>query len=370
MKTIITFLFFIILTSLAFAETPVKIGWIGDITGVSAKYGAYNAIRIAEEEINNAGGINGRPVKLIYEDGRCNGKAAITAFNKLTGIDKVKIILGGHCSPESMAFASTANQRKILTIASITSSPRLSDAGDYIFRLTPISTSLPKILVPYAVNNLKLKNLGLLWELTDYVEPPAEKFAELFKAAGGEVKQNISFNPGETDFRTLLTKLAYSDLDALYIGTQAHDTMQLLLKQIKDLNLKLTIFANEIADVGVKIAPESEKKLFEGVIFAFPECNEGRQEYQSFLYSYQKKYKVNALPFSCTTPEPYDALKMIVQGIKECGEENIECLKNFLYNLKDYPGASGIINFDKNGDVYRTYVIKTIKDGEVMDVSY
>ena len=69
--------------------TPIRIGWIGPMSGLIAKFGSYQAVQIALEEINRAGGINGRPVELIPEDGKGQGKDAVSAAQKLINIDKV-----------------------------------------------------------------------------------------------------------------------------------------------------------------------------------------------------------------------------------------------------------------------------------------
>ena len=87
---------------------PIRVGWISDYTGSFAKMGAAEAGRIAVDEINTQGGINGRPLKLIEEDGGCNPKIALNAAQKLITVDRVSIILGGHCSPETLTIAPLA----------------------------------------------------------------------------------------------------------------------------------------------------------------------------------------------------------------------------------------------------------------------
>ncbi|MEK6924088.1 MAG: ABC transporter substrate-binding protein, partial [Candidatus Micrarchaeota archaeon] len=103
---------------------PVKIGFIGAMTGSEAKYGSFEATVLAVDEINAAGGINGRRVQLVAEDGKCRAKEAATAAQKLVHVDGVKIILGGHCSPETMAIAPIAEQNGVLMLSSITTSPK------------------------------------------------------------------------------------------------------------------------------------------------------------------------------------------------------------------------------------------------------
>ena len=114
---------------------PIKIGYIGPLTGGVAAYGETekNVIELALQEINSSGELN-RKLEVIYEDGKCDGKDAATAAQKLINIDKVKIILGGACSAETLAAAPLAEENKVILFSSFASNPSISQAGDYIFR--------------------------------------------------------------------------------------------------------------------------------------------------------------------------------------------------------------------------------------------
>ena len=103
------------------------------LTGPAAKYRVHESALIAVEEINSSGGVNGKMIELIMEDGKCDGATAARAAQKLISIDKVKIILGGHCSTETLAIAPLAERNKVLLLASTSSSPAISGAGEYIF---------------------------------------------------------------------------------------------------------------------------------------------------------------------------------------------------------------------------------------------
>ena len=96
------------------AVEPVTIGWIGSMTGPQQKWAAYEAAQIALEEINRQGGINGRPLRIIWEDGKGSGTAAAAAAQKLINVDHVKYILGGHCTPESLAIAPIAERAGVV----------------------------------------------------------------------------------------------------------------------------------------------------------------------------------------------------------------------------------------------------------------
>jgi len=368
-KILVIFLLSIPYTALSQIDNkePIKVGWIGAITGPTAKWGAYQAALLGVEDVNAEGGINGRPLKVIFEDTTCNGKNAVTAFKKLTSIENVKFILGGHCSPDSMAFTSMAEHQKIISIAAMTSSPKLSDQGDYIFRLTPISTRLADLVAPYAYNKRGLKKIAIIHEQTDYVVPVAEKLADTFKHLGGTIVSVNAFNPGETDFRSIVLKSA-QDSDGIYIGVQAPDSANLLIKQIRELNIKQIIFGNEQFPAAFLTASTNEDQIrLEGVIFAEPICDYISKESINFNEKYKQRYKVKALPFGCYTGEPYDTVQIISRVLRICGEDT-SCAKAELYKIQNYSGASGNISFNSKGDVDKEYLLKQIVNSQIIEI--
>ena len=163
---------------------PVRIGWVGSITGKLSKWGAFNASKLAEEEINQAGGINGRPLEIIYEDAKSEGKEAVNAFSKLVSVDQVKFVIGGTCTPETMPIAPLAERHKVVLLAVITSNPYLTTAGDYVFRLTYRSIDAAEYLANIAAKQDQGKLFGVLYEESDYPRPQAEKFKEVLDKAG------------------------------------------------------------------------------------------------------------------------------------------------------------------------------------------
>ena len=111
--------------------SPIKIGWIGPLTGDLASLGqdAEKATEVALDEVNAAGGINGRPLQLVPQDSKCNPKDASDAGNKLINVDKVSVILGGLCSGETTAVAPVAEQNHVVMISPCSSAPNITFLG-------------------------------------------------------------------------------------------------------------------------------------------------------------------------------------------------------------------------------------------------
>lgn len=351
-------------STLAGAEEPgaLKIGWIGAMTGPVAKYGAYQAALLAQDDINAAGGIKGRKLELVFEDGKCDPKTAVNAAMKLINVDKVHFIIGGHCTPESLPISSLAERNKTIMLAAITSSPKLSEAGDYIFRVTAVSTQGVDLQVPYAAQQLKLKRLAIISEETDYARPLAEHFQETFPATGGEVVAAESYTPGESDFRAILTKIKSKNPDAIYLGVQAPDRAVLILQQMRDLGIHVKIFGNEITGNAFQ-ASGDKKDLFEGLIFPEPQIDWNAPATHDFVERFKKRFNVE-LPYGFWSAEAYDAVMLMAKVIGECGDD-VEKVKACLYATKGYPGISGSVGIDTKGDGIRTYLLKIVENGQI-----
>ena len=154
------------------SDTPYRIGAMDALTGVGESYGnpLLQAKLLAVEEINAAGGINGRDLELIVEDSKCAAQDAIAAYNKLTDVDGVKIILGTTCSGAMLGAAPLAEEEGVILLSPSATSPDIANAGDYIFRT--------------AINDLQLGvDIGnLLWvdgarKLSQSLNPPTTQRA-------------------------------------------------------------------------------------------------------------------------------------------------------------------------------------------------
>lgn len=359
---LLLFSFLTLLSTLALAEdASIRVGWIGAITGPSAKYGAHQAVQVAVDEINASGGINGKKLVLIAEDGKCESKLAVAAAQKLIKFDKVKYILGGHCTPETAPIAPIAERNKVVLLAAITSSPKITNAGDYIFRVTTVSLQLADSLSKFAIENMNASSISILFEETDYAEPVAEHFKKRFKELGGKVDLYESFNPGTTDFRASLSRIKSRKSKFLYLGVQAQDTADLIIKQLNELQLDIQVFGNEM--VGNAFAVSSDPDRFEGVIFAEPKFDKDRPKTKSLIKEFKKRYDFDGLPFGIFTAEAYDTPFVLKHAIETCGESPKQ-VKDCLYKVKNFDGASGQITIDENGDGVRDYLVKRIQNGQ------
>jgi len=145
------------------SNEPIKIGYVGPLTGEAASIGSINkaAIELAVDEINAKGGVNGAMLSVIYEDGKCSSAAA-SAAQKLMSIDRVSIIIG-ECSPEIASFGPTAMQNKVLVLSPLASAPKLSNLGSYFFRTYPSDSNQGKFAAEYAYSTLGSRTAAILY---------------------------------------------------------------------------------------------------------------------------------------------------------------------------------------------------------------
>lgn len=326
---------------------PIKLGFIGPLSGDAAGYGEpmLNTQKLAIEAINTAGGIAGRNIELIIEDGKCEGKSAVTAAQKLINVDQVKIILGGSCSGETLAFAPLAEQSKVLVFSSLASSPDISKAGDYVFRNAP-SDQAPGIQLAELIYK-KQKKVAIVSENTEYAQAIKRVFKERFTALGGKIVADEAFQQEEKDFKTYLTKIKAAKPDAIFIDPQTGATGGFLVKQIKELGIKTPVY-------GVYFGTDKDFKAFakdasEGFMYLDFVADPSKPRVAELFKKYKDAYGTDP-NFPQYMVMGYDALYILKDAIEKVGEDPAK-IKDHLYTIKNYDGIIGQYGFDENGDV-------------------
>lgn len=338
----------------------IKIGAILPLTGDNAQWGIppRKGAELAIEEINKQGGIKGKKLVLLSEDDRCEPKLGVSAFNKLLA-QKVKVILGAVCSSVTLAISPLAEKNKIILISPASTNPKITEAGDFIFRVIPSDALRGEVFAKYLFSK-GIKKVALLYINNEGGRGNRDVFIKKFTELGGEVLIEESYEQGATDMRTQLVKIKGSKAEALVIVSYLGDT-PLIMKQAKELGLSLPLYfqTEAVEDPNVlRAAGETA----EGVIYILPAPATGEVPEQ-FKKKYKEKYGSEPELFAA---EAYDAIYLIADAIKSQKDKEIsaEQIRDYLYSVKGYNGASGVISFDKNGDVIKPMAIKTIKNGK------
>jgi len=339
----------------------IKLGFVDALTGDAATYGevSRNTMQLAVEEINAAGGINGKKLEVVYEDGKCTGKDAATAAQKLLTVDKVEVVLGLSCSGMVLGSAPIFEQHKKILFSSYATNPSISGAGDFVFR-NAYSDELIGSSMAEEIGK-KFSRVAVLVENTDYAKGVVDVFERGF---GGEVVSKEVYNQEARDMRTQLTKIMQAEPEAIIISPQTVVTGAQALKQLHELNYGGPVYTNVVM-VGSKLV-EIAGEAAEGLnIIADPEPMESAEKKRIFDL-YVKRY--GEPDYSYPVASNWDAVHIMADAIREVGYD-AEKIKGYLYGMPEYNGLLGKYRFDANGDAtgLRT-TVKQVVDGEFVKI--
>lgn len=340
----------------------IKIGFACPLTGEVASAGEVikNGIDLAVEEINSRGGIDGKKIEVIYEDGKCDGKEAATAAQKLINIDKVKIVVAC-CSGEVLAIAPISEPTKVILFSPSGSNPKIAEAGEYIFRNHPDDNAAGSELARLIYK--EYKKTAIITESTEYTEGLKTTFIESYTSLGGEIVFNESFSPGTKDFRSILIKMKDKSPEAIFINTQSDPPAILVAKQARELGLNQQFYGAYLTGGDyVKAGDFTEGTI----IIDTPGLESDRSATIAFLKAYEDRYGEEPQAYPYFSGAAYDTIYILTQTIKKHGE-NTDKIKGYLYELPSYSGVIGDYRFNEKGDVVGIkFSIKTVRNGQIV----
>ncbi|MBU0727984.1 ABC transporter substrate-binding protein [Patescibacteria group bacterium] len=342
----------------AASELPdvIKIGYIGPLSGNAAAYG-QDVKEGIELYFTQNPSIDGKTVEVIYEDGKCNGQDSANAAQKLITVDKVAVILGGQCSGETLAAAPIAEQNQVVMISSLSSSPDVTTAGDYIFRNYPSDMKVSGTLVDDLLDK-DYKAIAILAEQTDY----SQAFSHAIKVhlesreEGDRLVVQESYSVDNTDFRTLLAKVQEAEADVLISIAQTPVTNGFTVKQAAELGLDIQIYGTDTID-GVDFF-DAAKDAAEGVKMVVVSEDPSRKGYNDFV--------ANTEPAQASPVFPafgYDSANLAANAIAAVGYD-ATAIKDWFYSMKKFKGIASDVSFDENGDNLVAASIKVAKNGK------
>ena len=330
-------------------DRPFRIGVMESLTGTGETYGtvAVQSKQMAADEINAAGGINGRMLELVVEDSKCNALDAITAYQKLTNVDEMKVILGTSCSGAMLGVAPLAEDDGVVLFSGLASNPDIAAAGDYIFR-----TQISDIEVGINTGNTLwadgVRRLATITEETDYAEGVRRTSVEQFEKNGGQVVAAERYNSDITDFRSQLTKLFAVSPDALHIAPQSEFAAGTIVKQARELGYQGPVYGETITvgTTALEIAGEAATGL--RAITATPDPDNAKA--QEVLSNFRQRYEYVTLPWHLGSA--YDDVYIAAECLRQIGDDqDADGFRDCLYEIT-WSGALGDgYSFDENGEV-------------------
>ena len=330
-------------------DEPFQIGVMESVTGPGETYGnvAVRSKQMAVDEINEAGGINGRMLELIVEDSKCSAQDAITAYRKLTDVDGVKIILGTSCSGAMLGAAPLAEEDGVVLFSGLATNPDIADSGDYIFR-----TSMSDLQLGIDTGNVLwadgARTLATITEATDYAEGVRRTSVDQFVQRGGKLVGEERYASDVTDFRSQLTKLFGQNPDALHIASQSESSGGTIVKQARELGYEGPIYS-EIVPVGAT-ALEIAGDAATGLKAITAELDPANAKAQEVLSNFKERYEYVTL--SWYLGSAYDDVYIAAECLKQTGDDqDADGFRDCMYGIT-WSGTIGDgYTFDDKGEV-------------------
>jgi branched-chain amino acid transport system substrate-binding protein len=334
---------------------PIKVGHFASMTGKEATFGIStdNGIRLAMEEFNAAGGLNGRPIQLITYDDKGEEKEASVAVTRLVEQDRVLAVLGEVASGLSMAAGPICQKAGVPMISPSSTNPRVTKVGDMVSRVCFIDPFQGYVCAKFASENLKAKKAALLYDQkAPYSVGLAEQFKKHFEKMGGRIVEEQEYTGGAQDFSAQLTKIRGGKPDVVFIPGYYTDVGNIAI-QARKLGVAAPLLGGDGWDseqLG-KIAGKAIENCYYSNHYA-PDQPDARV--QTFIKKYQSR-------FEGQTPDGlaalgYDAANILFDAMKRGGLEG-KGLAAAIASTKDFPGVTGVITIDENRDAKKAAVV-------------
>lgn len=331
----------------------VSIGVILPLTGPAASHGkdAMSGLELARDEIESQRQSGQPKLELLIEDSLTSPQGGVSALQKLIQTKKIQVVIGPVASSVMLAMIPIAEREKIVLLSPSASSPKITNTGDYIFRISLLAPPQAQALAEYAIGELDANNAAILYMNDDTGISYKQAFIDSFSKLGGQIILEDSYDKKSTDFRMQLTKLKSANPQVVFIPGIPRTT-GLILRQAKELGLNCRFLGNYGAEGADLITSGGDAA--EGFIYASLPISE---EFTRLF-----KDKNGRLP-TTGAPLVYDTLHIVNEVIEKYGT-SAESIKRGLNDLKNYEGATGKITLLQSGDADREVCLKVVKDGK------
>ena len=347
------------------AQETIKIGEYASLTGKEASFGqqSHKGLTLAIEELNAAGGALGRKLELFTEDNQTKPGESATAAKKLISRNNVVALIGEVASGRSLEAAPIAQAAKIPMIAPAATNPKVTQTGNYIFRVCFIDPFQGTVMAKFAQNDLKAKRVAILSSVSNaYSVGLAKFFKETFVANGGLVVSEKNFSEGDKDFRAQLTAVKAANVDAIFVPSY-YTEAALIARQARDLGLTVPLFGGDgwVADQLLEIGGDALNGCYYSTHFS-PENQD--PVVQAFVKKFKARWGANENP-DAFAALGYDAAFVLVDAIKRAGTTDGPKLRDALAATKNFAGVTGVTNIDANRDASKPAAIIAIKGGKL-----
>jgi branched-chain amino acid transport system substrate-binding protein len=344
------------------APGEILVGEVGSMTGTEATFGqsTHKGIQLAVDEINAQGGIKGRKVRDLNIDDQGRPEEASSDVTELITREHVTAILGEVASSISIQMASIAQAQKVPMITPSSTNTKVTQIGDYIFRVCFIDPFQGQVMARFTKTDLGLGKVAIFRDIaSDYSTGLADEFIKTYKSLGGEIVGDESYHKGDVDFRAQLTSLKSKAPQAIFIPGYYTD-VGLIAKQARDLGMQLPLLGGDGWD---------SEKLYEigghaldGSYFSdHYSVDDTSPRIKAFVDAYKKKFS-GEVPTSLAAMG-YDAMMVLADALKRAPDSSGAALRDAIAATKNYEAVTGTISIDANRNALKPAVVIKVAPG-------
>jgi branched-chain amino acid transport system substrate-binding protein len=344
-------------------EKVIKVGEYASLTGSEAAFGqsSHKGTLLAIDDINAAGGVLGKPIKLIYEDNQSKSDETATVAHKLISRDKVVALLGEVASGRSLIAAPICQQNQVPMISPSSTNPKVTAVGDCIFRVCFTDPFQGKLIADFAKRTLKATKVAVLTDVASaYSVGLADYFKQPFVANGGTIVAEQKYSGGDKDFKAQLTAIKAANPDAIFVPGYYNEA-GLIVQQARQLEITVPLFGGDGWE-----APELLQiagKALEGTYYSTHYSSENDSPVvQDFVKKFKAKY--NGEVPDAMAALGYDSAMILADAIKRAGTTDEPKLRDAIAATKNFPGVTGLTTIDADRNAPKAAVIITVKDGK------
>jgi branched-chain amino acid transport system substrate-binding protein len=328
---------------------PIKVGVVLPLTGALQKFGEIekNSFMMGLEEINAAGGVNGRPIELVIEDDQSKIDVGRSAAEKLILQDKVVVLTGGYSSDVTFAMAAVAQHRQVPFLITTGAADEITELGaDYVFRLNQPVSEYARPLIEFLLEVVQPKSVAILYEKSLFGQAGSREFADQAFEQGWKILINEGYAAGTVDFKALLNKAKSAKPDVVYMISYVKEAA-LLVQQAKELGFRPKVFAGAAAGFTLpefrKLAGDAAENVFSVTLWTPQVPYPGAKEYYS---NYLKRFGSETEYHGA---EAYASIYVVADALKRAKELSPKGVRDALAktNLMTAFGPVKFTSYDK-----------------------
>jgi branched-chain amino acid transport system substrate-binding protein len=345
------------------ADNTIKVGEYASLHGSEAAFGnsSHEGTVLAIEQVNAAGGVLGKKIDLISEDNQSKPGESATIVKKLITRDHVVAVLGEVASSRSLEAAPICQQSKIPMISPSSTNPKVTETGDYIFRVCFTDPFQGKLLAEFALKTLKSKKIALLSDVaTAYSVGLAQYFREPFLAGGGQIVIEQKYSSHDKDFKAQLTAIKAANPEAIFVPGY-YTEAGLIVLQARQLGITVPLFGGDGWEAPELI--ETAGNALEGTYYSTHYSPEVQTPIvQDFVKKFQARW--NGETPDAMAALGYDSAMVLVDALKRAGTTDSAKLRDAIAATKDFDCVTGKTTLDAQRNPSKSAVILTVKDGK------